>query len=113
MQLKLKNLKAKTLIGIHPWERQNPQEVILNIQLHFKGETAAESDQVKDTLDYDQLSQKILKRVESSQFFLVEKLAKDILELILKEEKVLSAQVEVDKPGALKTCESVSIILSG
>ncbi|MCB1215148.1 MAG: dihydroneopterin aldolase [Deltaproteobacteria bacterium] len=113
MHLKLKNLKTKALIGIHPWERKAPQEIILNISLDFAGEAASHSDQLKDTLDYDALSQKVIRLVEASEFFLVEKLAQEILQLILKEDLVQNAQVEVDKPEALKTCESVSITVRG
>lgn len=109
MIIRIQNLKLRTLIGIYDWERKRKQSVIVNIRLDFNGTKAARTDKIKDTVDYKTICKAVIKKVESSQYFLVEKLAAEILKLVMKDKRVLSARVRVDKPGALRFAESVSV----
>jgi len=47
--------------------------------------------------------------VENSGFFLLERLCRDILTLVLKKERVLWAKVRIDKPNALRYAQSVAV----
>ena len=47
--------------------------------------------------------------METSQYFLLEKLAARVLEIVGAEPKVLRAAVEIDKPSALRFADSVSV----
>ena len=112
MQIHIKNLRLRTLIGIFDWERKQKQDVIINARIDFDGQAAAASDEIQDTVDYKTLTKKIIAMVEESEYFLVEKLANRVLQLIMDDEKVLKAHVEVDKPQALRYSDSVSISCS-
>jgi len=50
--------------------------------------------------------------VEGNRFALLERLTQELLDLIMVNESVLYAEVEVDKPHALRFAESVSITLA-
>jgi D-erythro-7,8-dihydroneopterin triphosphate epimerase len=50
--------------------------------------------------------------VEDGQFMLLEKLASEVLELVMENELVCQAKVEVDKPHALRFADSVSVSMS-
>ncbi|HOV13769.1 MAG TPA: dihydroneopterin aldolase [Spirochaetota bacterium] len=106
--IKIKNLKLQTIIGIHDYERQNKQDIIINIKIKIDDAKATVSDDINDTLDYDKLSKKIIKEVENSNFFLIEKLTDFVLNIIFEEHKVKYAKVSIDKPNALKSSDSVS-----
>ncbi|MFQ5354102.1 MAG: dihydroneopterin aldolase, partial [Thermodesulfobacteriota bacterium] len=54
----------------------------------------------------------IIEAVEKSEFFLIEKLAGFILDIVMKAPGVRSATVEVDKPHALRFSSSVSVEVS-
>lgn len=112
MTIKIKNLRLQTIIGVFDWEREDKQDVIINAQIDFDGRAAADSDDIKQTLDYKTLTKKITATVESSQFFLVEKLANTILQVIMDHPLVEHATVEVDKPQALRFSDSVSVTWS-
>ena len=58
------------------------------------------SDDFKDAVDYRAVTKKVLVLVEDSSFFLVEKLAAEIAEICLEDERVEMARVRVEKPGA-------------
>ncbi len=110
--IRITNLKLKTIIGVNDWERHTKQKIIINIKIDFNAAKASRSDNIKDTLDYKALTKKIIKTVESSQFFLLEKLAQTILNLVLESPLVKEAHVRVDKPLALRFADSVSVEVS-
>ncbi len=109
MKVHIKNLRLRTIVGIFAWERKEVQDVIINITFEFNGSTAAERDDIQDTVDYKELKKSIIKTVENSQFYLLEKLASRILEIVMSDPKVIRANVEVDKPQALRFADSVSV----
>lgn len=109
MIIRIKNLRLRTLVGIFDWERVNKQDIVINIQMEFDGSKAGQSDKIEDTVDYKKINKAIIQEVENSQFFLLEKLAQRVLEIILQNPRVLHAKVEIDKPGALRFADSVSV----
>jgi len=113
MIIRIKNLRLRTIIGIYDWERTHEQDVVINAEIEFDGTRAAATDKIEHTLDYKDLNKKIITLVEGSKFFLVEKMAQEILNLILKEPQVKNARVEVDKPAVLRFTDSVSVEVSG
>lgn len=111
MIIRIKNLKAQTILGIHDWEKEKPRDIIINAAITFADETSCTTDNVDDTLDYDALSQRIVAYVESVDTGLIEKLAHDVIALIMDDQRVTEATIEIDKPGAIKVSESVSVTL--
>jgi len=113
MTIRIKNLRCRTIIGVHDWEREREQLVIVNVELEFDGTRAAESDRIADTVDYKAIKTAILDEVEKSSFLLLEKLASYILGIVMRDERVTAVTVEVDKPHALRFADSVSVSVSG
>jgi len=108
--IRIKNLLIRTYIGFNPDELVNKQDVIINIEIKADiPNEALESDEPKNIFDYKTITKKIIALVQEGQFKLLEVLTKNILDLIMKEEKVNWARVEVDKPHALRFAESVSL----
>lgn len=109
MEIKIKDLRLRTIIGIFDHERDNLQDIVINASIQFDGSRASQSDAIEDTLDYKKLTKSIIARVEGSSFFLLERLVHEILDIICADTLVSSAQVEIDKPGALRFADSVSV----
>jgi FolB domain-containing protein len=112
MIIRIKNLRLRTVIGANEWERQQAQEVVLNIELEYDGSHAAVSDRLDDALDYKQLTRQIMREVEAANYFLLEKLAARVLDIIRAQPAVTRAAVEIDKPSALRFADSVSVACS-
>lgn len=110
--IRIKNLRLRAIIGINPWEKTEAQALIINAEFEFDGLQAVMSDRLEDTIDYRQISQKIIKHVESTQYDLVEALAGNLLKLIMEDTRIIRAQVEVDKPNALRSADSTSVLVS-
>ena len=107
----LGGLEIETIIGIYDWERKIKQTVVLDIEMAFDIQKAAETDDINYTLDYKTVSKRIISFVETSQFFLVEKLISEIADIIRNEFHVPWVKVILNKKGAIRGATDVGIII--
>jgi dihydroneopterin aldolase len=107
----LGGLEIKTIIGIYDWERETKQSVVLDIEMGFDIGKAAETDDIQYALDYKKVSKRIISFVEDSQFFLVEKLAVEIVKLIQNEFQVPWVKLTLNKKGAISGASDVGIMI--
>ncbi|HZL10389.1 MAG TPA: dihydroneopterin aldolase [Prolixibacteraceae bacterium] len=107
--IRVKNLLLRTYIGFNPEEIANKQDVVINIEISADiPEEALLSDEPDGIYNYRTITKQIIELVQDNRFKLLEVLTKNILDLILLDERVIRARVEVDKPHALRFAESVS-----
>ena len=104
----IKNLRLRTYIGFNEEELKKRQDVAINIVFSYKADEAAETDDVKYAINYRTLTKEVINLVEQGRFMLLERLAADILELVMDNPLIARAEVEVDKPHALRFSDSVS-----
>jgi D-erythro-7,8-dihydroneopterin triphosphate epimerase len=108
--IRIKNLRIKTFIGFNPEELVNKQDVVINLEIVVEvPEEAMQSDEPLGIFDYKVVTKKVIRVVEAGHFKLLEVLTKRILQLVMKEEQVRFVRVKVDKPGALRHTDSVSV----
>jgi len=103
------DLHVRTIIGINPDERVNRQDVFISLTLETDTRKAAESDDIKDAVNYRTLTKDVFEMVEQSEFLLVERMAEEIAKLCLRDQRVGAVRVRVDKPGALRFARSVAV----
>lgn len=109
MQIHIANLRLRTIIGIYDWEKENKQDVIINITIEFDGSKAGKSDNIEDTIDYKNITKEIIRYVENGKFNLIEKLVGGIGDIVMNDKRILKSTTTVDKPGALRFTDSVSV----
>jgi dihydroneopterin aldolase len=107
----LGGLQIETIIGIFDWERETKQTVILDIEMAYDIQKAAETDDIAFTLDYKAVSKRIIAFVEASNYFLVERLTVEIADIILNEFNVPWVKVTLNKKGAIRGASDVGIIV--
>jgi len=105
----IRDLLIRGIIGIHDWEREKKQDILVNIVLEADCRPAGISDDFRDAVDYRAVTKKVLGLVENSSFFLVEKLAEEIARICMEDERVQAARVRVEKPGAVRFSQSVGV----
>lgn len=105
----IRDLALRCIIGLYPDERKKKQGVIINVIMGTDLSAAGQSDDLHDTVDYKTIKMNILKFVENSSFELIESLAEGISKICLKDPRVSTATVTIDKPGALRFCKSVAV----
>lgn len=111
--IRIKNLRLRTFIGIKEEEVNNRQDVIINAVIHCHAQAAVHSNIIDDALNYRTICKAVIKLVEDQRFALLERMTFEILEIVMAHPDVLKAEVEVDKVGALRYSDSVSIALGG
>lgn len=110
--IRIKNLRLRTYIGINNDEIVNMQDVVINVKIDYRADQATDSDEMDHALNYKTITKRIIKLVENNRFSLLEKLTADVLAIAAEHAWVIYAEVEVDKPHALRFADSVSLCLS-
>ncbi|ALI00435.1 dihydroneopterin triphosphate 2'-epimerase [Pseudomonas sp. FW306-02-F02-AA] len=111
-RIRVKDLCLRTFIGINEDEILNKQDVLINLTILYAAQDAVRDNDIDHALNYRTITKAIIAHVEGNRFALLERLTQEILDLIMANQSVLYAEVEVDKPHALRFAESVSITLA-
>jgi FolB domain-containing protein len=111
MIIKVKNLKLQTILGIYNWEKEKPRDVVINLSMEIDPEPVLNSNNIEDTIDYHAVGMLIKDLLDGNDFDLVEDLANQILNLVMQDERITTAEIEVDKPKAFDLADSVSVTL--
>ena len=111
--ISIQNLRLRTVIGVFDWEQKVLQDLIINLELNCELPTIdPECADLNQTVDYKTLTKKIINYVEKGRFYLLEGLGSALLKLALEHDKrITSCVVQLDKPGALRFADSVSVRL--
>lgn len=107
----LRDYEIIASIGIHEFERQNPQRIIIDVSLDLANDMSPDTaeDRIETVLDYDFLRDRIREIVEGRHFNLQETLCAEILTTCLQPNKVLAARVSTRKPDVYPDCDSVGV----
>lgn len=111
MIIKIKNLRLKTIIGIYDYEQKIDRDIIINATIKTNFNDSLVTDDINDAIDYDIIINQIKDIVQKNKFKLVEKLAQEILDSIMKDKKINYCCLEVDKVGARNDTDSFAVIL--
>ncbi len=102
-------MKLRIIVGINPEERIHKQDVLINITAEFDDSKVIQTEDINDTLNYRNLAKSIISFVEKSEFHLLETLVDKVLNLVMSNDMVIRASVEIDKTTVLRYCDSVSL----
>ena len=86
--------------GVFDFERRDGQEFVVDVVLGIDSASAAETDDLRDTVDYGTLVDQIRQAVESDPVDLIETLAQRLADVCLAHSGVQSVEVTVHKPHA-------------
>jgi FolB domain-containing protein len=84
-------------VGISEEERAKPQRLLLTLDVKFDFSSAAVSGRIGRTIDYYEITQRLLKLGESRNWRLIESVATDVADKILSEFRPENVTVEVKK----------------
>ena len=108
----IKNLKVRCIIGVNTYEREHEQEIRMQLFLWTDIAKASHSDNLEDALDYSAIYKEVVERVEHSKFYLIERLAYEVVTICLQHPLTRKAKVVIEKIGALEKAESSGIELT-
>tara|TARA_B100000029_G_scaffold289895_2_gene283558 strand:- start:1277 stop:1657 length:381 start_codon:yes stop_codon:yes gene_type:complete len=110
--IEIHDLMVRAIVGINDDERVNRQDVVINLSLAVCTRESGQSDNIDDTVNYRSLAKQVIELVESSEYFLVEKLASEIAWLSLRFcDDIERVKISVEKPGAVRFARSVGVTI--
>jgi dihydroneopterin aldolase len=99
-RISLTGLRVRGFHGVLPAERDNGQDFVVDVVLHLDLGRAAASDDLRDTVHYGELAERLAGVVGGEAVQLIETLAERLAQLCLSYELVQQAKVTVHKPSA-------------
>ena len=105
----INKLRIQTIIGIHEWERETLQDILVTVIVSIADRPINTPDNISGCLDYSDLVDKIRTLVETARRFTVEALAEDIARICLVHPLAHKVIVRVEKPQAIPQAESVGV----
>jgi FolB domain-containing protein len=110
MVIKIKNLRIDVLLGVYEQERHKKQPIIINLEIDYNAGESDQTDDIKDTLDYHQITMDVTEAIENTDFELLESIVSVIEHRLKAFERIQRAVIEVDKPEApIDNIDSVSV----
>ena len=107
----IEGLEIEALIGIYDWERRIRQPLWFDVEMAFDNRKPAASDAIADTLNYKDVSKRLIEFVSQSGFGLVETLAERCAAIILDEFDVHHVRLKLSKPGAVRGARAVGVVI--
>jgi len=91
------DLEVAYCIGVTEEERAKPQRLLLTVDMSLDFSSAAVSDRLERTINYQHVAERLLKFGEGRKWKLVEKLVTDVADWIMSEYKPEAVMVEAKK----------------
>ena len=108
-KIHIRDLTVTCIVGTLPMERIRRRRVVLNLVLFSNQERAGKTDDLRHTVDYGTVCQRVTTLVHGSRHLLIERLAQEVAETCLSFSGVAGVQVTLDKPGAVRGTRSVAV----
>ena len=105
----INNLIVYGILGIHDHEQQNPQEIRISVIASTDIRAAARDDDIQQTINYSTLAKGIARYIEAKPHLTIEALIEGLAAQILKDERITSIWLRVEKPKAVPAAESVGV----
>ncbi len=96
-KITIEDLEVRFHVGVPDEERTEPQKLLITIEMAMNLGPSAATDNLTETIDYFTVSQAVKALGQARRWKLIEALADDICELVLRDFKPSSVRVIVKK----------------
>ena len=109
-RLFLRNFEVMINIGVHEFEKQGEQRVLINVELYIPlALSTPTGDQLDEVVDYDFMRETVAKRMALGHIQLQETLVDDVARAMLAHPRVRAVRVSTMKPDVYPDCEGVGV----
>ena len=96
----VKDLSVRAVIGVHAWERDVEQTLVVSVDMVTDVRKAAASDDLADALDYSAVAETIAAVLRDGKFRLIETAAEHVAGRLLAGFPLSWLRLELSKPIA-------------
>lgn len=101
MTIFIEHLMVAGRHGVMEHERSHEQQFLVDMSVETEELSGITTDKIEDTINYVSLCTIAKEVIEGESVYLVEKLAEDIAQRILKDIRIISVTVTIRKPSVL------------
>jgi dihydroneopterin aldolase len=94
----VRDLAVSAVIGVHPWERETEQTLLVSVEMAADVRKAASSDDLADALDYSAVAAAIAAVLREGKFRLIETAAERAAGRLLADFPLSWLRLELRKP---------------
>ena len=94
----VRDLSVRAVIGVHPWEREIEQTLLVSVDMAADVRKAAASDDLADALDYSAVAATIAAVLREGEFHLIETAAERAADRLLADFALSWLRLELRKP---------------
>ena len=105
----INNLQVFGILGIHEHEQLTPQEIRISASASTDIRASASADDIEQTVNYSTLAKRIIRYIEAHPCLTIEALIEALAAEILRDERITSIWLRVEKPNAVPQAESVGV----
>ncbi len=99
-RIELRGLAVRGNHGVFHHERRDGQDFVIDLTVWLDLKAAASSDDLDDTVDYGTLAQRAYDIISGPPRELIETVAAEIAEDVMKDQRIEAVEVVVHKPQA-------------
>lgn len=107
----LRDLKIDTIIGVHDWEQEKKQPLIVSLEMAADVTLPAHTDNIDDAVDYYAVSRSIIEFAEQNQFKLIETFAEKLAKELMVRFQLSWLKLRVEKPEAVPEAATVGVCI--
>lgn len=103
-------LRVDCIVGIHPYEREKPQAVFVDLAVDYDFVPAAASESIADAIDYTAIAEMLTSLFETRRFQLLETMAEESAAAVLSSDaRILAVRIEIRKPAAVPSASDAFV----
>jgi dihydroneopterin aldolase len=107
----LREMRAETIIGIYEWEKTTPQTIEIDMEIGIPSEVPCHSDDIRDTIHYGVVVERLRQALAERHFLLIEALAEYIAKVVRDDFGAPWVKVSVSKLGILPGVKRVGVMI--
>lgn len=105
----IEGLTIQTTIGFYQWEKEIKQTLVIDVVMGWDTAQAAENDELKKTLDYAEISEKIAEFANRNPVDLIETLAERMAAYLIEQFNIPWLKLKIGKPNAVHNAQTVGV----
>lgn len=107
----IRGVEVQTVVGVWEWEQKQSRPLVLDLELGLDLRRAAASDQLRDTVSYQAVTDHLIEWCATQRNQLLETLAERLARRLFDEYPIQSLRLTMSKPGAVAAAKDVGIVI--
>ena len=109
--LRVRNLRVQCTIGVLESEKQEKQEILVDLVCRTDFSECVQTDSIADTVDYSQMAKVLEEVAQAEHFNLLETYAHEALHALFSQFPLRWGKIRVKKKSALPLADYVAVEL--